>query len=466
MKRSKYLPAAVFFAAASLILSLDARAQSFVQANFNYGSNPSGFTDIATTGWPSFVSTPGNTVVVFVRCTGSATNTFAVNSTLTWQGPFYNTDGNNGERSAMFYIQPPSGDRIQDVDVTFSSACTAASIIALELGDVAGLDVGPVFMHSSTAVPSGTTASLTTTNANDILVMCADTPAADQTSFSAGSGYSLPPVATAGRAACEYKIVSSVQSGVHAGMGWSISSSYDTAFLAFKGSGSGTSSDTMDFHEGCNATSNSGTGTCGRWLVADGGTHGIAPYTFAPSFDPGGGFPMYAIISPTTSFQDDYFYVKLSAPDTTSHFTYCTNWQIPNSTDLTKFQAIETDFHQNSGGFAYTGGVQFNSTQGGGPNVRLFDIGTNTWHAVSGLTMPLTDTNWHSLCYSFTNDHTNHTTTYTSITIDGTPTTLSTTYNAKTTTDLPVIGVAVQLDGDSASDSYKLQVQNWTISFN
>jgi hypothetical protein len=455
--------------AITLFWPSNANAQSFIQANFNY-SGGTGNTLIPTSNWPSFVSTAGNTVVVYARCSGSSTNVFTVSdaaNTTGWQGPFYNDDGNSNERSAMFYIQPTGN--IVTPYVSFSTACSNASIIALELSDISAspLDAGPVFFNHSAGVTSGTTAALTTTNPNDILVVCMDPASADQATYTAGSGYTLPKVTSTARSVCEYKIVSATQSAVHAGVGWSAASSYNSVFFALKGSGSGSVSQTVDFQESCTGA-NIGTGSCGRWLVSDGGPpHGIAPYTFAPSFDPGGGFPMYAILSPTAAFQDDYFHVKMSAPDFVSHFTYCTNWQIPNSADLTKFQAIETDFHQNTIDLhAYTGGVQFLSATGGGPAVRLFDIGTNAWHPVSGLTMPLTDTNWHSLCYSFTNDHTAHTTTYTSITIDGSTTPLSVTYNATTTGDLPVIGVAVQLDGDSTMDSYKLQVQNWSISFN
>jgi hypothetical protein len=467
MKAHKLIPFAAIVAVALLITSVKAEAQSFIQANFNHFPGP-GNTIAYTTSEPNFVSTPGNTVVVYSRCSGSATNVFTVSdsfNTAGWQGPFYNNDGNNNERSAMFYIQPTSS--ISTPYVTFGTSCSDASIIALELSDisVSGLDSSPVFTNHSTAVTSGTTAALTTSNANDILISCTDAASADETTYTAGTGYTLPPVTKTARAVCQYKIVSATQSAVHAGVGWNAATSYDSVFFAFKGSGSGSQSQTVDYQEGCNG-SRSGTGTCGFWQVADGGTNGIAPWTLAPSYDPGAGFPFTATISPTTAFQDDYFFVKMGAPDTTAHFTYCTSWQIPNSADLSKFQAVETDFHHNTiDGHAYTGGVQFLSSIGGGPAVRLFDLGTNTWHAVSGLTMPLVDTNWHTLCYSFTNDHTNHNTSYSSITIDGSTTPLSNTYNGKTTTALPVLGVAVQLDGDSADDSYTLQVKNWSVSF-
>jgi hypothetical protein len=365
----------------------------------------------------------------------------------------------------MFYTQM-FGPKQTPV-VSFGTACSNASIIALELSDVGALDGSPVFMSHSAPVSSATTGALTTTNANDILLMCTDPGSADQPSWTAGSGYTLPVVSKTARSMCEYKIVSATQSAVHAGVGFGASSSYNTIFFAFQGAGSGSIADEVDAYESCNGA-NSGTGTCGRWLVADGGSAGIAPYTLIPAFAPPSSGPMTASISPTASFQDDYFFVKMGAPDSTTTFTYCTAWQIPNSTDLTRFQAVETDFHHNTlDGHAYTGGVQFLSSKDtvNGPSVRLFDLGTNAWHAVSGLTMPLTDTNIHSLCYSFTNDHTNHTTTYTSIKIDGTTTPLSVTYNGKTTTDLPVLGVAVQLDGDSAKDSFTLNVQSWQVLF-
>jgi hypothetical protein len=464
MKIARCLPVAAILAAAMMISSLDAQAQAFIQSNFNFASG-SGNTSIATTSWPMFVSTSGNTVVVFARCSGSSTNVFTISDAFSvggWQGPSYNDDGNSNERSAMFYTQ--AAGVVETPTVTFGTSCSDASIIALELSGVSntGLDAGPVFMNHSTGVTSGTTAALTTTNANDILIMCADPASANQTSYTAGTGYTLPVVSKTSRSACEFKIVSATQSAVHAGMGWSTSTSYDTVFFAFKANSSGGTSSTVDFQESCNGAS-SASGTCGRWLVADGGTAGIAPYTFTPSSSTSS---MVATISPTASFQDDYFFVKMAGADSTTNFTYCTSWKIPTSGDLTKFQAIETDFHQNTvDGHAYTGGVQFLSSTGGGPAVRLFDLANNTWHAVSGLTMPLTDTNWHTLCYSFTNDHTNHNTTYTSITIDGSNTTLSNVYNGKTTTDLPVLGVAVQLDGDSAHDSYTLNVQSWSVSF-
>jgi hypothetical protein len=158
----------------------------------------------------------------------------------------------------------------------------------------------------------------------------------------------------------------------------------------------------------------------------------------------------------------------MAAPDSATNFTYCTTWRIPNSGDQNKFQAIETDFHHvTSDGQSYTGGVQFLSLIGGGPAVRLFDLGVGVWHAVSGLTMPLTDNLAHSLCYSFTNDHTNHTTKYTSIKIDGSTTPLSVLYNGKQLQlpFTPGLTPAVQLDGDSNRDPYMLNVWNWSVSF-
>src|ERR1700753_3024022 len=161
---------------------LSANAQSFIQSSFNYNAG-TGITSISTPTWPIFISDTSNTVVVYARCSGSSTNVFSISdvSGSTWQGPNYNDDGNSNERSAMFYTQA-SGHK-ETPTVSFGTSCSKASIIALELSDVGtGLDAGPVFMNHSTGVTSGTTAALTTANANDILVMCVDPASADQTS--------------------------------------------------------------------------------------------------------------------------------------------------------------------------------------------------------------------------------------------------------------------------------------------
>src|ERR1700753_57676 len=107
MKIPRCLPVAAILAAAMMISSLDAQAQAFIQSNFNFSAG-SGNTSIATTSWPTFVSTSGNTVVVFARCSGSSTNVFTISDAFSvggWQGPSYNDDGNSNERSAMFYTQ-------------------------------------------------------------------------------------------------------------------------------------------------------------------------------------------------------------------------------------------------------------------------------------------------------------------------------------------------------------------------
>ncbi len=190
---------------------------------------------------------------------------------------------------------------------------------------------------------------------------------------------------------------------------------------------------------------------------ANGGGNGQAPFTMTP------GVPMVISMSPTGAYQNNYYYVNVGAT-TATQFSYSTQWRIPAPADLGRYQAIETDLHAAyTDGWSYTGGVQFLSARGGGPAVRIYNLQSQAWQS-TGLTMPLTDNNYHSLSYTFSINTSAHTLLYQTITIDGVTTTLNTTVGGNKLNWSPLLNAAVQQDGDSSGDSYTLNVQGWHVT--
>lgn len=189
---------------------------------------------------------------------------------------------------------------------------------------------------------------------------------------------------------------------------------------------------------------------------------GWVPVTISP------GVPLAITIYPSgAAYKNDYIVKNLGSNPSPTNFTYCAKWAIPNSGDLTKWQGVEADFDvPDSDGWNYTGGLQFLSATGGGPLVRVFDMAGQAWHTVTGAVMPLTDTGYHSFCYSWTNDQVAKTTTYTNLTIDGISYTTGQVYGALNAGWSPVLNVAIQLDGDSVGDSYTVYVKDWSVTYN
>src|SRR5260370_19798331 len=95
---------------------------------------------------------------------------------------------------------------------------------------------------TGSGVTSLTSGSLTTTDANDILIYGARTQSNEAT-WTAGSGYNIPVNGSNTRQGMEYEIVSTTQSGVTTSMSWSSgtpgASGIFAAFKAASGVGGG-----------------------------------------------------------------------------------------------------------------------------------------------------------------------------------------------------------------------------------
>jgi hypothetical protein len=149
----------------------------------------------------------------------------------------YVSRSDNVNRAGLFYAKNAAA--VTSVTCTFSTA-GGINHPRLMIWEIAGADTASP-LDTSVGVNNGasglisTSGALTTTNANDILILATDV-STNQTSpfYTAGSGYTIPTNAAAVRLGMEYKITTSTQSNVTASMTHTVSSLYDSIFAAFK----------------------------------------------------------------------------------------------------------------------------------------------------------------------------------------------------------------------------------------
>ncbi len=136
-------------------------------------------------------------------------------------------------RSAVWI--KPSSKAVTSVTATWSGGISArVDAIVFEISGAAASSAEDSSVNNSQA--SGTTAtsgSLTTTNANDILIFGVHI-SGGFTSPVAGSGYTIPTNGSSARAAMQYQIVSAPQSAVTTTLSWTGAFPNDNVFAAFK----------------------------------------------------------------------------------------------------------------------------------------------------------------------------------------------------------------------------------------
>lgn len=181
-------------------------------------------------------TTSGNLLVIFV-CQGasnSATVTISDSASQTWTqtASGYSSTGGN-HRAAIFFI--PNSSSVTSVTGTWTSSVGTVDIVLYEVsGAVTSSPEDSSVNNSQTATTTATSGSLTTNNANDILLFGSRINGS-HSGVTAGSGYTMSSSAISNRGNMQYQIVSSAQSGVTTTMTWTTTEDNENVFAAFKG---------------------------------------------------------------------------------------------------------------------------------------------------------------------------------------------------------------------------------------
>lgn len=207
-------------------------ALSVVQAaNNTQTSSASCQITISTTG--------GNLIVACFDQNVNNTQTLSVtdsnSATYTQAGGY--ASGSTTQRSAMFYLANAAA--VTFVKGTWGTISGRIGGRAFEISGAATstpLDAAA----STTATASGTSlasGSLTTTNANDILIV--DTATTAINTVAAGTGYTNPTGSQSQRGGMSYKIVSATQSGTTTTQTWGSAATASCCFASFKAAAGG-----------------------------------------------------------------------------------------------------------------------------------------------------------------------------------------------------------------------------------
>jgi len=191
-------------------------------------------------------TTAGNLLVAFAREGPNAADNFTVTDSAgqTWfmTKSGYENESSTGPRIGMFYVANSKAVTSVTVNYTTSGGVTKPSLMVMEISGAAlsGVEDALVNNKSGASATTETSGSLTTMNANDILIFAGDA-AGTETSWTAGAGYTIPNnKATAGvsgsnaRTAMQYLIVSSTQTNARTSMTYSNANWNGNIFAAFK----------------------------------------------------------------------------------------------------------------------------------------------------------------------------------------------------------------------------------------
>lgn len=188
----------------------------------------------------TITTSAGNLIVAAFDQNVNNTQTLSVtdsnSATYTQAGGY--ASGTTSQRSAMFYLENAAAvtfvkgtwgsisGRIGGRVFEISGAATSSPLDAAASTTGAG---------SATSLASG---SLTTTNANDILIV--DTATTSVNTVAAGTGYTNPTGSQSQRGGMSYKIVAATQSGVTTTQSWGTTSTCSCCFAGFKAAAGGT----------------------------------------------------------------------------------------------------------------------------------------------------------------------------------------------------------------------------------
>lgn len=199
-------------------------------------------------------TTTGNLLVVATREGRDNTSTVVISDSASGSWTQFPVSGyqssSSSSRFTMFY--KANSVSVTSVDATWTNG--ASTRISITMCEIAGAatsspldsDVGSTNTGSVTSITSG---SLTTTNANDILIF-AGASSANQTSWTNGSNYTIQGCApgacnistatgSANRIGIQFRIVSATQSGVTTSISDTGAGNMASVFGAFKAAGAG-----------------------------------------------------------------------------------------------------------------------------------------------------------------------------------------------------------------------------------
>src|SRR5260370_5490809 len=141
-------------------------------------------------------------------------------------------------RSAMFY--KPNSAAVTSVTATWTAAGNNVGAIVYEIRGADASTPADASVNSNVSgsgITSLTSGSLTTANANDILIYGARSQS-NETTWTAGSGYTIPTNGSNTPQGMHYEIVSATQSGVSTSMSWNTGAPGAIGiFAAFKANG-------------------------------------------------------------------------------------------------------------------------------------------------------------------------------------------------------------------------------------
>src|SRR5207249_3088680 len=195
----------------------------------------------------NITTTAGDLLVAFCRESSSGTDNFSVTDSAgqTWTQTTsgYKNEGTSGPRSGMFYVANSAAVTSVTVNYTTPGGVTKPGIMVFEISGAASSGVADGSVNNGTAASTttSTSGSLTTSNANDMLILATDT-SGDETGWTAGAGYTIPnnSVRTGSsgsnvRMAMQYQVVASPQTNASAAMTYANSNWNGNIFAAFKG---------------------------------------------------------------------------------------------------------------------------------------------------------------------------------------------------------------------------------------
>lgn len=192
-----------------------ASAQTFVQA-------ANGTTASGTAVTVTVTTTANNTLILFTQESVNNTSTVVItdsSGTGTWTQASTGYVANGTTNRCAMWIKPNSA-AVTTITATWSGSLTAIiEGIVFEFSGMGAAIEDSSQSNIQTAVTTATSAALTTTNANDVLVFGARVSGAF-TSPTAGAGYTIPTNGSATRSMMQFKIVAATQSAVTTTMTW------------------------------------------------------------------------------------------------------------------------------------------------------------------------------------------------------------------------------------------------------
>ena len=224
-------------------------------------------------------TTAGNTIICGVREGDNNTDTWTMSDSAGQTGwrqvSSSYVSPNTTNRADMRYITNSAA--LTWVRATFSSLIAyPATMVCYEVSGIVSVSAEDASVNSTASGGGLVSGSLTTSNANDILIYM-EGKGADQTSWTAGSGYTIPANAANARMAIQFKVVSTTQSNTTTFMtpNPDTNGSSGGVFAAFMGSDSAPPAPSITSSSLPNGTENS------AYSATLAATGGATPYTWS-----------------------------------------------------------------------------------------------------------------------------------------------------------------------------------------